>query len=92
MAGKYNDPSFTLGGREGGATTASIAKDAVDQKVEEVKDSAQTVAEEKTQEIQQQGQAQLDSLINDQITDSTSNELIKEVKDNILKDKSIKDT
>ena len=91
MAGTYRDPAFTLGGREGGATTASMAKDAVDQKVEEVKDSAQTVADEKTEEIAQQGKAQLDSLINDQITDSTSNELLKEVKDNILKDKSVDD-
>ncbi len=91
MGGTYNNPSFVLGGREGGATTASIAKDAVDQKVEEAKDSAHTVVDDKTQEVKEQATAQLDSLINDQISDSTSNELLKEVKDNVLKDKSVDD-
>ncbi len=91
MGGTYDNPTFALGGREGGATTASMAKDAVDQKVEEAKDSARTVADEQAEELKTKGRAQLDSLINDQVKDSASNQILQNVKDQIIKDKSVDD-
>jgi len=91
MGGTYNNPTFALGGREGGATTASLAKDAVNQKVDEAKDSARTVADEQAEELKTKGKAQLDSLINDQVKDSASNQILQNVKDNVIKDKSVDD-
>ncbi len=87
MGGTYNNPTFGLGGREG--STAGVVTDAVNESVDEAKDSVRSTVQQQKEELKDQGKAQLDSLIQDKIADSTSKELIDDVKDKILKDKPV---
>jgi hypothetical protein len=84
LAGTYDDPKFSLGGVQDENSTAGAVKSAVDQVSQEAKDSAQAIVEEQTQKVTESAKKQLDSLINDQIADSASQEAVKEVTKDLL--------
>lgn len=84
LSGKYTDPSFSLGGVQGGNTTAGLAQTAIKQKSEEAKDSAVVLVKEQSQKLTESAMSTLDSLITGNVEDSASSESLKSAAKELL--------
>ncbi len=84
LSGNYTDPNFSLGGIQQGNTTAGLAQSAIQQKSEEVRDSAKVLVREQSQKFTESAQSKLDSLITGSVEDSTSSESLKSTAKELL--------
>ena len=91
LAGSYKQPKFSMGDLGAENTTTGLAKSAAVQKTNELKDSANQLADQEANRLTKSAKQELDSLLKDKVEDSTSAKIVKDAAEEILDKDKVKD-
>jgi hypothetical protein len=91
LAGSYKQPKFSMGDLGAENTTTGLAKSAAVEKTNELKDSANQLADQEANRLTKSAKQELDSLLKDKVQDSTSAIIVKDAAEEILDKEKVKD-